>query len=106
MHNFKIQGTEVVVSENGSKFHQLNLNLYELEVSHIQQPYPAIHNLMAKENAVKPIKRLFTNAMNQASQNNRVLLHWHTTPTEEMGTSLAQEFLPRCHCSTLLPVAM
>ena len=64
MPNFKIWGTVVVVSENGSNFHKPNLNFYELEVSYIQQPHPATHNLMAKENAVKPIKRLFTNAMN------------------------------------------
>ena len=49
------------------------------------------------------MKQLFDKCQEAGKSEFQALLDWHNTPTEGVGTSLAQRFLGRW-CRTLLPV--
>ena len=55
------------------------------------------------ENAVKTIKRLFNKCRETGQSEYQALLDWRNTPTEGLGSSLAQRFLGR-RCRTMLPM--
>ena len=54
------------------------------------------------ENAVKTVKRLFSNCKERNCSEFMALLDWRNTPTEGLGSSPAQRLLGR-RCRTLLP---
>ena len=95
---------DIVVSDNGPQFGAKEFASFARTwgFTHITSSprYPQSNG--KAENAVKTIKRLFTQCHDSGKSEYLALLDWHNTPSEGMGTSPAQHFLGS-RCKTLLP---
>jgi len=95
-----------VVSDNGPQFSSAEFAVFAKTWSfaHVtSSPTHAQSNGKA-ESAVKTVKRLFTKCQESGHSEYLALLDWPNTPSQGIGTSLAQRLMGR-RCKTLLPIA-
>ena len=96
---------DVLVTDNGPQFASAEFVSFAKSwgFQHVtSSPHYPQSNGRA-ENAVKTVKRLLTKCQETRQSEFQALLDWNNTPTEGVGSSLAQRFLGR-RCRTLLPM--
>ena len=97
---------DYLVTDNGPQFASAEFTVFSKTwgFEHVtSSPHYPQSNGKA-ENTVNTVKRLFTKYHEAGESEYLTLLDWQNTPSEGIGTSLAQCFLGH-RCKTLLPVS-